>query len=264
MLKSVWIKSSFLFIALAFILFGVYTTFSLDSTRGTIIIITGFGLIILTQFDWGEIKVLGLEAKLRNTINDAETVLESLRNISIPISEVSISLAARTGRWGTATPNKELYTLVSSISKELKKIGVTEHDINKIKKDWFHYTMFDMCNILVSEISQKLYAHRTESQRKYDEWVGGETISDLIKQNEMFEDLRKVDLEIENLHSILKETNHQKIYHSIQNLVDRSVSLTQEEKTLFWINNQELWEDIGYFLENKELRRPEFWLNRSE
>ncbi|MGK1994905.1 hypothetical protein ACR92Y_27120, partial [Klebsiella pneumoniae] len=123
---------------------------------------------------------------------------------------------------------------------------------------------FDMCNILVSEISQKLYAHRTESQRKYDEWVGGKPILDLIKQNEMLEGLRKVDLEIEILHSILKERNHQKIYHSIQNLVDRSVSLTQEEKNFFWKSNQELWEDIGYFLENKELRRPEFWLNRSE
>ncbi|EKK0459690.1 hypothetical protein PJ764_002384 [Klebsiella oxytoca] len=46
--------------------------------------------------------------------------------------------------------------------------------------------------------------------------------------------------------------------------IDSSVSLTQEEKTLFWKSNQELWEDIGYFLENKELRRPEFWLNRPE
>ncbi|MGA6304141.1 hypothetical protein, partial [Enterobacter ludwigii] len=113
MLKHTLVKNILFFMALALILFGIYATFTLSATRGTVIIGAGLGIMVITQFDWSEIKILGLEAKLRDTISDAENVLDSLRKVSIPISEVAISLASRTGRMDTATSNKDLFNLVT-------------------------------------------------------------------------------------------------------------------------------------------------------
>ncbi|KUQ82692.1 MULTISPECIES: hypothetical protein [Enterobacter cloacae complex] len=261
MLKISWVKYTLLLLALLLVFYGVYITVNLELSRGTVIIVAGFGLIILTQFDWGEIKVLGLEAKLRNTINDAETVLESLRNIALPISEISISLAARTGRWDSSTPRNELYSLVNSVSFELKKIGVDESNIDKIKKDWYYYTAFDMCNALAKNALEKLNSHRSILNNNYNKWVGGKPVSDIEKQSELLDPVKKADLEIKKIRSIFEEKDFSKSHHSIQEIIDSSVTLTPDEKAQFWSENQDLWNELVYFINNKKLCRPEFWLN---
>lgn len=261
MLKKKWVKNLFFFIALALIGAGVIVTLTIGATKGTVVIVTGLGLLVLTQFDWGEIKVLGLEAKLRNTINDAETVLESLRNIALPISEISISLAARTGRWDSSTPRNELYSLVNSISFELKKICVDENNIDKIKKDWYYYTAFDMCNALAKNALEKLNSQRSILNNNYNKWVGGKPVSDIEKQIELLDPVKKADLEIKKIHSIFEEKDFSKSHHNIQEIIDSSVTLTPDEKAQFWSENQDLWNELVYFINNKKLCRPEFWLN---
>lgn len=53
MLKISWVKYTLLLLALFLVFYGVYITVNLELSRGTVIIVAGFGLIILTQFDWG-------------------------------------------------------------------------------------------------------------------------------------------------------------------------------------------------------------------
>ncbi|WP_241328718.1 hypothetical protein, partial [Escherichia coli] len=185
MLKNKWIKNFLFFIALLLIGAGVIVTLTIGATEGTVVIVTGFGLMVLTQFEWHEIKLLGMEAKLRDTINDAEKVLESLRKVSLPISEVAISLASRTGRLDTATSNKDLYKLVSSISSELEQIGVKKDELTAIKHDWFYFTTFDMCSLLSKTIITILRGHHEEASQIYHQWVGNKPITDTEKQLEL-------------------------------------------------------------------------------
>ncbi|MDF9334347.1 hypothetical protein OH690_09805 [Escherichia coli] len=79
MLKNKWIKNFLFFIALLLIGAGVIVTLTIGATEGTVVIVTGFGLMVLTQFEWHEIKLLGMEAKLRDTINDAEKVFREFK-----------------------------------------------------------------------------------------------------------------------------------------------------------------------------------------
>ncbi|VDR30120.1 Uncharacterised protein [Raoultella terrigena] len=230
MLEKKWFKNFLFLLSVVLICIGVFSTLNYGPAAGTVIIATGFGIIIITQFDWNEIKVPGLEAKLRNTINDAEIILESLRKISLPISEVSISLAARTGRWDTATSNEELHKLVKSISLELESIGVSEKDILQVKQDWFYYTTWDMCQCYIENIHIYLKKYHDELQNKYDNWVGGKPISDLEKQRALLSPLRLASEEIQRLRNLLWQRDYKEMPSLIDNFLNDCNTLTLDEK----------------------------------
>lgn len=260
MLKKKWIKNALFFIALALIGAGVIVTFIRGATEGTVVIVTGFGLMVLTQFEWHEIKLLGMEAKLRDTINDAEKVLESLRKVSIPISEVAISLASRTGRMNTATTTNDLYKIVSSISKELEKIGVTQEQLTTIRLDWFYFTTFDMCSIISKKITTILRAHHSEANRNYQQWVGGKPVSDQAKQLEMLKPLQNAKAEIERFRDILWRKPYQDLPRILKEFINESKVITVLEKQSLMKDNDEIWQDIDYFIKCKDFRRPNVWL----
>lgn len=261
MLKKKWVKNLSFFIALAFIGAGVIVTLKLGATEGTVVIVTGFGLMVLTQFEWHEIKLLGMEAKLRDTINDAEKVLENLRKISLPISEVAISLACRTGRMDTATTTNDLYKLVSSISRELEQIGVTQNQLTTIKHAWFYFTTFDMCSIISNKITTILRAHHSEANMKYRQWEGGKPISDQAKQLEMLKPVHDANAEIENFRNILWKKPFEDMPMILKNFIDKSKIITASEKISLLKDNDEIWQDIDFFIKNKEFRRPNIWLS---
>lgn len=262
MLKNRWVKNSLFFLSLAFICFGVYATVKLGAAGGTIIIATGFGIMIMTQFEWSEIKLLGLEARLRDTISDAEKVLDSLKKVSIPISEVAISLASRTGRLDTATSNKDLFTLVTKISSELKQIGVSDRQLSEIKKDWFYFTTLDMCRIFSEKIKSILNSHYDEERKKYNQWVGGKPISDHETNQKLINKFQCAAGEINILNELLWKKPYEQMPTLLKNFVHESKVITEAEKELLWAQNEELWKDINYFVENTELRRPDFWFSQ--
>lgn len=261
MLKIKWIKVLLFLIALSLIGAGVIVTLSTGPTEGTIIIVTGFGLMVLTQFEWHEIKLLGMEAKLRDTINDAEKVLESLRKVSLPISEVAISLASRTGRMDTATTTKDLYNLVSSISSELEKIGVTQDQLIMIKHDWYYFTTFDMCSIISKKMSTLLRLHHDEADKNYWQWAGGKPVSDQTKQLEMLKPVQDANKEIESLRNILWKKPYQDMPMILMKFINDSKVISASEKETLLKENNELWKDITFFIKNKEFRRPDFWFS---
>lgn len=260
MLKKKWVKNLLFFIALALIGAGVFVTLIVGATEGTVVIVTGFGLMVLTQFEWHEIKLLGMEAKLRDTINDAEKVLESLRKVSLPISEVAISLASRTGRLDTATSNKDLYKLVSSISSELEQIGVKQDELTAIKHDWFYFTTFDMCSLLSNKIITILQDHHKEASKIYQQWIGNKPINDTEKQLELLKPVRDASAEIEEFRHAFWKKPYKDIPGILKKLIDDSKVLTMNEKQIFWKENEESWNDVLYFIEKNEFRRPEVWL----
>lgn len=262
MLEKKWFKNFLFLLSIVLICIGVYSTLNHGPASGVVIIATGFGIIIITQFDWNEIKVPGLEAKLRSTINDAEIILESLRRISLPISGVSISLAARTGRWNTATTNEDLYKLVKSISLELESIGVSEKDILQVKKDWFYYTAWDMCQYYIENINIPLKQHHDELQRNYEEWVGNKPISDLEKQEKLLSPLRLASEEIQCLRNLLWQRDYKEMPSLIDGFLNDCNTLTLNEKNSIRIENEDLWMDINYLISNGELRRPEYWFKK--
>lgn len=261
MLKHSLVKNTMFFIALALILFGVYATFTLSATRGTIIIGAGLGIMVITQFDWSEIKILGLEAKLRNTISDAEKILDSLRKVSIPISEVAISLASRTGRMDTATSKEDLFNLVTSISNELRQLNVNEDQLDKIKQDWYYFTTFDMCSILLEEARLLLKKHHNELDQQHRHWVGNEPISDYETNKLMIEQIQHAKKELQSLHNLLWKIPYKDMPFILRKAIDESTIITDVEKDSFWKKNDELWKDINHYIEHKELRRPKFWLS---
>ncbi|EMS8793246.1 hypothetical protein ACTLKO_000252 [Enterobacter ludwigii] len=262
MLKHTLVKNILFFMALALILFGIYATFTLSATRGTVIIGAGLGIMVITQFDWSEIKILGLEAKLRDTISDAENVLDSLRKVSIPISEVAISLASRTGRMDTATSNKDLFNLVTSISNELKKINVSDKELDEIKKDWYYFTTFDMCSILLEEAKTILKTHHDKLEQQYRLWVSNKPISDHVTNQKMIEQVEHAKKELQYLRNLLWKKPYYDMPFILRRAIDKSSVITAKEKESFWKSNDELWKDIIFYIEHKNFRRPQLWLSK--
>ncbi|HDE1091129.1 TPA: hypothetical protein PCB55_005303 [Klebsiella quasipneumoniae] len=248
------------FIALALIGAGVIVTLTIGATEGTVVIVTGFGLMVLTQFEWHEIKLLGMEAKLRDTINDAEKVLESLRKVSLPISEVAISLASRTGRFDTATSNKDLYKLVSSISSELEQIGVKKDELTAIKHDWFYFTTFDMCSLLSKKIITILQDHHEESSKIYHQWVGNKPITDTEKQLQLLKPVRDASAEIEEFRKAFWKKPYKDIPEILKKLIDDSKVLTMNEKQKFWKTMKKPGKAFCFLLKIRSLDDQKFGL----
>lgn len=127
-------KNTMLALGVILIILGVIASLRENVTGGSVVIVTGLALLILNSFEIESIKLLGLETKLRSTLNEAQEVLEKLRGISVPVSEIALSVAVMAGRWGGRMSGKELHDYVMTIEEQLSQMGIAPHDISKVKK----------------------------------------------------------------------------------------------------------------------------------
>lgn len=253
------IKYSVLIFGIACIFAGVASCLFERVAGGGVVIATGLILFLLSQFEIEYFKILGLEAKLRKTIDEAEVTLEALRKITVPISEISVSLAARTGRLGVASSNKELHDLSMRIRDELLEIKVSNDDINKVLHDWYFYTAFDMGMIVTNLFMKRLDDKQRKFQQNVDDWVDNKPISDQVRFAELLEPVRIAGREIKEARDCLWKKNYQDIPEIIRGCITKSITLNESEKNSLWSEIDDQWQDLTHFVQEKQLRRSDKW-----
>jgi len=84
--------------------------------------------------EFKKFKGLGIEAELLDKkIEETDKLLKQLRDITAPIAEMLISSTARAGRWGSGMPRSQRYELMQKIESELKKCGVEDSQLGKVR-----------------------------------------------------------------------------------------------------------------------------------
>jgi len=262
MLKSNWLNHFLFSMGFVFVILGIGNSVYENVSGGVVCIATGFFFILITKFNLESFEIFGLKAKLKNTIDEAEKIIAHLRGISIPISEISVSLTARSGRIGVPVSREKQIELIEEITKELKGIEVANREIERVKADWYFYTAFDFALVLYTKLHEMFNENKNNLRA---------TLSNLDQSNQnentKNEMHRALELAVQdgvNLKKVLEGLRFEKMGVDMQSFVDTCQSLSDIEKSQFWEDIKEEWEDLNYLITHKEIRRLEHWKKSKE
>lgn len=83
-----------------------------------------------------------LTAKLERNLKESENLLASLKELAVLQTEMSVAVAARTGRF--AQQDDWLFQRVRALESKLKAMGVSEAQLNEVRSDFIRYTLIDL------------------------------------------------------------------------------------------------------------------------
>ena len=204
----------------------------------------GYSAIILLLIGMVDINSIyqlsiGSSITLKMKIKEADNVLTHLRKLITPVSELSMSLAARSGRsFHTPINRNRLSDLKKSIEIELRKIY--PNDSSKIKEVFFEYHKFnklDLRDIIFENIKKEL----REKFKKVDDNIQKleNTQKPIDPKNETFnkeiERHREIDEKISELKSIRGNLDYddRNIRKDIENIL---TAFSGEEKRKILLN----------------------------
>jgi hypothetical protein len=99
------------------------------------------------------IKAFGVEAKMRATLNEAQEIIARMKNLAEANAEATYGLIAWANRWG-GMPYDEKQRKIDNIDSQLKSLGATDSDIEKIKsKDFMPFIAYDIKEVFEKTLS---------------------------------------------------------------------------------------------------------------
>lgn len=222
---------------------------------------TGILLILLFSFDVKQFNVFGLAAELREKITEADRILESLRGISLPVSEIAIKNASQAGRYDLVVPRKKLYEFVSSISRELEGMGVKKDDIERVRNEWYLATAIDMALPVHQEIQKQIGIHRSQAIKKNNDINAGKIKLSDDEYKEFSQYLGRIEWDSHHYYDIVRELNpNYKDYpRQLQKIITDLTGVPEKVKAEMLVKVSEYIEDIEYLINHKDIRRPELW-----
>jgi hypothetical protein len=132
----------------------------------------GVGLVMLlaaTIHRFELLKGLGVEARTRQLsakIERAEEILEQIRKLAEYSATTTVSLSARAGRLGGATPPRIAYEQAMQARELLRTLGTSEAGIRSTLEPWARISAFDVIH-MIRNTHQKPYeivARRLEAE----------------------------------------------------------------------------------------------------
>ena len=124
---------------------GLWLTFAGAIDDATKALGAGLVLLLAASLDRFEsLKGLWMEVKLRKTIDEAEVLLERLRDLSELTGRTLVRLASRDGRVGQGASPRESYELAQEVKQILESVGAERPAVYAAMAPWAHWTLFDM------------------------------------------------------------------------------------------------------------------------
>jgi len=258
------LKSPLFWIAVILFIWGGYLSF-LDKT-GSAFITYGAAIfclffVFLPYFEW--IKGLGMQGKLREKINEADEIIERLKNITLPMAEMLFTLTARLGRWGSAVPRRDQHRIVKGIEKGLIEMGVQGEALETRKNTWHRFNMIDLSWPIRNRITFFL-----------DGLINEKTtfITDCTKEKppnqagivNSREEIKKIEQEKEKVFQILKTNDLGTIPGTLKEFVMASQFLKPIEIDDIMEKYSSRFEDLEYYSKHREFRDLEKWFQEEE
>jgi hypothetical protein len=77
----------------------------------------------------GSIRVLGVAAEMRQTLDQAKATLEQLRGFAVPMAKATLRSLSGMGSYGSAIPKEEQDHVRDQLRKSLREVGVSDSEI---------------------------------------------------------------------------------------------------------------------------------------
>lgn len=223
---------------------------------------TGILLILLFSFEVKQFNVFGLAAVLREKITEADKILESLRGISLPVSEIAIQSASQAGRYDKVVPRQKLYEFVKNISRELKDMDVSAEQIERVREEWYLVTAIDMSIPIHQEIRKQIDTHRSSIKKKLDVMDLDEVNYNEEEKNEL--SAASADIEWNWYHYNTEVANYPNYNYKdypryFKKVISDLNGLPGNVRAEMLNKVSEHIEDIEYLINHKDIRRPDVW-----
>ena len=167
------IVSIILAILLSSVSFGLSIYFYIgikDSTGGLSYLVASIVFFLFISIDrLNELSVFGLTAKLKDKVKEADDLISELRELSMFMSKLSLSLVTRLGRWGTGYSFEEKHKIEIEMIKILKRLGIKQNQIDTVisQAEWDFHTIFDILSPVYSELSKLIDKRSNDGHEKF-------------------------------------------------------------------------------------------------
>ena len=245
------------------LLFGAGATLAFfDKTGGATATYSAavFGLIFVFLPEFKKFKGFGIEAELlEKKIKEADEIINRLKGMSVPMSELLFTIVARSGRLDSVVPRRENFRLVNEIQKELTRNGVSETELERAKRDWHRYNLFDLARPVVSKIINAIDPQLKSIQQVINTFSQPITGESMPKWSEAIE---------KNRAAIAEKEEIVKLYHLdylltapsvIKESIQKSHLLNADEQKKLLQEIEEDYLDLAHYSKTHEIRRPEIW-----
>jgi len=260
-----WKNILIFILAIVLLICGIILSFKRQTGSATVTYAAAILCLIfssLHNFEW--FKGLGIEAKVDKKIKEADDTIKRLKEMAIPFSELLLTQTARSGRWVTTIKRRERYRLAKDIEKPLLSLGVTKEELEKIKKDWYKFDLFDLCFPIRENLQKNLESKIQEKHKQISaipQPIAGDNIQ---KHKKLCEDLRELGKYKKDLEEIMHQDNLHTSYQDYIDFINNCPAFdTQEKKKLFEDNDDSI-KDLKYYCENHDFRRPEYWFKNDD
>ncbi|MBL1147261.1 MAG: hypothetical protein HND56_08970 [Pseudomonadota bacterium] len=134
-------------------------------------------------------SVFGLKAELREKINEADAVLNDLRNLAKLVLSPTITTVASLGRWGAGFSHKEKYDIKIRAEEVMQSLHMSDKEIDDVLLELHRYNLFDLMAAAKAP-ALELIKKKTADKRKEHEKRFKGTITDNEGHNKSCETLR--------------------------------------------------------------------------
>lgn len=252
-------------IGVACLLLAIAMTVTDHTPAGTLLFGAGILLCLISTLSRFElIKGLGIEAKTRALdakINEADELLDHIRDMSAVTAKMSFSTMARIGRWDSHLSKKEMLDFSDAFLKQLNSVGVSAETIEDCMQPVHKLNMQD----LVRPIHAALSHHLTLKQQDLNEQM--QKIPAPIQVDDPT--YQRISAELSLIGSgwtRLSEvwpSDPAKLIEMIEALVSHLPLTTQAEKNALLNRLDEDIKDAQYYQAHRQFRDIKRWLSTS-
>ena len=211
----------------------------------------------LPQFK--KFKGFGIEAELKQKIEEANETLERLREITVPIAHMLFTMVAKMGRWSSSIPRRQQYEITKKIENELKSNGVKPVHLEKAKGDWHHYNIIDLARPIMEGTLKDVDEGVARKRKKVDSFKGTITAEIRREYDMAINEWRKASSNRKKLQDLYKLTDQQALPDEIEDYIKSSTLIDENKKHELLDRYKEEFADLRYYIKHHEFRRLEKW-----
>lgn len=262
MFNDFFMKKASLIMSVLLIVLGAINSTLNNASGGTACFAAGIIITLLFHSDVKSFSFFGLAAELREKLNEAQDIIDKLRNVSLPISEIAISSASQMRSRGNPLSRRQLFEYVETICHELSLTNASDENIASVKKAWVSSTAIEMATCIQRTISVFIGNKKAPVYQKASGDMSAVIDFDGKEVNawDHFQLLQDEDMRFAE-HLRLTTGKTQDFHAKFIYFLESSPAFSREERDHLKHLLEEELTDLKYFLEKKALRRAEIWLD---
>lgn len=147
-------------ISALYLLLGAWLAYQDRVTAVTVCVAAGLLLLLVGNLDKLEhIKGLGVEAKMRQwdqRLNEADELLNHMRNLSRVMGQMTFDTLSRTGRWVGPPSRATSLEIAKTLEGHMQVIGISEEEIDTAMAPWHRLNLAEIAYPVLEAIRETL------------------------------------------------------------------------------------------------------------